>query len=110
MDIWDQVPLCAYRIDQIIQFTMYRLPLVRKDKRLFACSNEPCADRMMNGQREHAPGWTYIRLDAYGECRDSEQPEAANLSAWIIALTISHAQKRQHTADESTLTLGCQQD
>ena len=35
VDIWDQVLLCAYRIDQIIQFTMYRLPLVRKDKRLF---------------------------------------------------------------------------
>ena len=24
--------------------------------------------------------------DVYGECRDSEQPEAANLSAWLIAL------------------------
>ena len=26
-----------------------------------------------------------IDLDVYGECRDSERPKDANLSAWLIA-------------------------
>ena len=47
-------------------------------------SNEPCAARMTGGLREPALRRPHGRLGAYGECRDSEQPLAANLSAWII--------------------------
>ena len=47
-------------------------------------SNEPCADRMADGQLELALSWTYDRLDAYGECRDSERLKASNLSSWLI--------------------------
>ena len=50
----------------------------------FARSNEPCADRMADGQRELAHSWTYDRLDAYGERRDSERLKASNLSEWPI--------------------------
>ena len=47
-------------------------------------SNEPCAARITGGLREPALRRPHDRLGAYGECRDSEQPLAANLSAWII--------------------------
>ena len=47
-------------------------------------SNEPCAARMTGGLREPALRRPHGRLGVYGECRDSEQPLAANLSAWII--------------------------
>ena len=39
---------------------------------------------MTGGLRESALRRPHDRLGAYGECRDSEQPLAANLSAWII--------------------------
>jgi len=37
-------------------------------------SNEPCADRMANRQRELALRWLFVRLGAYGERRDSHEP------------------------------------
>ena len=39
---------------------------------------------MADGQRELAHSWTYDRLDAYGERRDSERLKASNLSEWPI--------------------------
>ena len=42
MDIWDQVPLCAYWNDQIKQFILLRLPLVRKDRRFFCAIRLSC--------------------------------------------------------------------
>ena len=46
-------------------------------------SNEPCADRMTDGQRELALNWTDGRLDAYGERRDIEQERSGcEMAAW----------------------------
>ena len=45
-------------------------------------SNEPCTDRPTNARRELAHLRAFVDLNVYGECRDSEQLKAANLSAW----------------------------
>ena len=42
-------------------------------------------DRRMDARRELAHGRAYDDLYVYGECRDSEQLKAANLSAGLIA-------------------------
>jgi hypothetical protein len=42
----------------------------------------------------------FLDLDVYGERRDSEQPKAANLSAWRIATVKKHARTNQKQALE----------
>ena len=51
----------------------------------FARSNEPCTYKSNERRFELARKRQKFDLDAYGERRDSEQPKAANLSAWRIA-------------------------
>ena len=60
-------------ITRFIEAILCMLPLVRKDKRFFCASNEPCASSLSDVQRELAHSWTYDRLDVYGERRDTEQ-------------------------------------
>ena len=52
----------------------------------FARSNEPGTVGSKHIRVELARKRICFDPDVYGECRDSEQPEAANLSAWLIAL------------------------
>ena len=44
VDIWDQVPLCAYWNEQIKTVILQKLPLVREDRRFFLCGNGEIAD------------------------------------------------------------------
>ena len=39
-------------------------------------SNEPCTDSLTDRQRELALRWQFVRLDVYGECRDSHEPQS----------------------------------
>ena len=60
----------------------------------FARSNEPCTYKSKDGRVELARKRKDFDLDVYGERRDSEQPKAANLSAWRIAAR----QKQSHAS------------
>lgn len=49
-------------------------------------NNEPCTDGEKDICRVLAHGRMDFEPDVYGECRDSEPPLAASLSAWIIEM------------------------
>ena len=66
----------------------------------FARSNEPCTYKSKDGRVELARKRKDFDLDVYGERRDSEQPKAANLSAWRIATVKKHARTNQKQALE----------
>ena len=56
---------------------LYAGKLCREGFPDFARSNEPCTSRMANGHQELALECPFVRLEAYGECRDSERPKDA---------------------------------
>ena len=60
---------------------------------LFACSNEPCVDRLTCGCRELAHGQTHDGLDTYGECRDSHELLCSEVTCRQCSLRykVSHA-------------------
>ena len=49
-------------------------------------SNEPCTDGEKDIRRVLAHGRMDFEPEVYGECRDSEPPSAAKLSAWIVKI------------------------
>ena len=55
-------------------------------------------------RREYALGWTFDRLDVYGECRNNEQERSGcELLAWVILARAMHGQDGKWT-DESLLS------
>ena len=66
VDIWDQVLLCAYWNDQIKQFIMLRLPLVRKDRRFF------CAEREKLQMERYIRDHSFTNLLPSGEIKGAE--------------------------------------
>jgi len=64
---------------------------------IFARSNEPCVDGMKDIRRVLAHERMEFVPDTYGECRDSERPEALNLSAWLIATKAMRGRDERHT-------------
>ena len=66
VDIWDQELLCAYWNDQIKQFIMLRLPLVRKDRRFFCMEMEK--SQMKRYLRDHS----FTNLLPSGEIKGAE--------------------------------------
>ena len=101
VDIWDQVPLCAYRIDQIIQFTMYWLPLVRKDKRLFACSEQlwTCRHGSLQNKNHAQTGWcTY----SSGSCSRMDE-RRARMKRILRYHSFSNLLPGRETKDKETI-------
>ena len=89
VDIWDQVPPCAYWNDQ--------------EKSVYFAETTACPKRQavfLRVSMSHAQArqMTADGLDAYGECRDSERTKFSNLSAGVIA------KKRGEIADETVFT------
>ena len=66
MDIWDQVPLCAYWNDQIKQLILLRLPLVRKDRRFF------CAEKEKSQMKRYLRDHSDMNLLPSGEIKEPE--------------------------------------
>ena len=55
-------------------------------------------------RREYALGWTFDRLDVYGECRNNEQERSGcELLAWVILARAMHGQDGKWT-DESLIS------
>ena len=69
----------------------------------FAHSNEPCTYKSKDSRVELARKRKDFDLYVYGERRDSEQPKAANLSAWRIATVKKSARTNQKTGAPSLL-------
>ncbi len=59
--------------------------------------------QIKDGRVELARKRQEFDLYVYGERRDSEQPEAANLSAWRIAIVKKSARTNQKTGASGTL-------
>lgn len=66
MDIWDQVPLCAYWNEQIKTVILQKLPLVREDRRFF------CAEMEKSQMKRYLRGHSFTNLLPSGEIKETE--------------------------------------
>ena len=64
VDIWDQVPLCAYWNEQIKTVILQKLPLVREDRRFF------CAEMEKSQMKRYLRGHSDTKLLPSGEINE----------------------------------------